>query len=67
MRYDFDEYKPTESPCKRCAKWAGSFPDCIEGCRRLALFQAALVGAVSTGTNRIGSFPKCFKVSDEPR
>ena len=67
MRYDFDEYQPTESPRKRCRRWANSFPDCMNGCRRLATFQGALAGAVSTGTDRIGSLPKCFKVSDEPR
>jgi hypothetical protein len=67
MRYDFDEYQPTESPRKRCRRWANSFPDCIEGCGRLRAFQAALVGAVQTGTNRIGSLPKCFKVSGENR
>jgi hypothetical protein len=25
MSYDFDEYEPTGSPCKRCAKWAVTF------------------------------------------
>ena len=67
MRYDFDEYESTESPCKRCAKWAANFPDCIEGCRRLATFQAALVGAVSTGKTGAAKLPYFLAVSREKR
>jgi len=67
MRYDFDEYQPTESPCKRCKRRANSFPDCIEGCVRLRAFQAALVGAVSTGKTGAAKLPYFLAASSENR
>ena len=67
MRYDFDEYSATESPCKRCAKWAANFPDCIEGCGRLATFHAALVGAVQTGQTGAAPLPYFLAASSENR
>ena len=67
MRYDFDEYSATESPCKRCKRWANSFPDCMNGCRRLRAFQAALVGAVSTGKTGAAKLPYFLAVSHEKR
>ena len=67
MRYDFDEYSATESPCKRCKRWANSFPDCMNGCRRLRAFQAALAGAVSTSKNATKIELPFLKVSHEKR
>lgn len=67
MRYDFDEQETTESPCKRCKKWACSFPACIENCGRLRAFQAALAGAVSTSKNATKIELPFLKVSHEKR
>ena len=67
MRYDFDEYQPTESPCKRCKRLANSFPDCMNGCHRLAVFQEALVGAVSTGKTGAAPLPYFLTASSENR
>ena len=67
MRYDFDEYQPTESPRKCCRRWANSFPDCMNGCHRLAVFQEALVGAVSTGKTGASRLPYFLAVSHEKR
>ena len=67
MRYDFDEQETTESPCKRCKKWACSFPACIENCGRLRAFQAALVGAVSTGKTGAAPLPYFLAASSENR
>ena len=67
MRYDFDEYQPTESPRKRCRRWASSFPDCMNGCHRLAVFQEALVGAVSTGKTGAAPLPYFLTASSENR